>query len=226
MKNYKIIAVIPAYNEEKSISSVLRDVKKQVDEIILVDDGSGDKTSEMAEKEGACVLKHLINRGQGASLRTGTEYALKRGAEIIIHFDADGQHQIEDIPKLIKPILKDGMDVVLGSRFLSPKSNTPWLRKIVLKMGIFFNYLISGIKLNDAHNGLRALSKKAAKLIDIRQDRMSHNSEIVQKIAQYNLSYQEVPVTIFYSSYSRNKGQSSLNAFKIVWELLWARISR
>ncbi len=220
----KITAVIKAYNEEKVIAPILKKIKNHVDEVVLVDDGSQDKTSELAVQEGIFALKHIINRGQGASLKTGTEYALKRGAEIIIHFDADGQHQIEDIANLIEPILKGEAEVVLGSRFLSCQSNVPWLRKIILKMGIIFNYLISGIKLTDSHNGLRALSKKAAQLIDIKQDRMSHNSEIIQKIAQHNLSYKEIPVTIFYSSYSKMKGQSSLNALKIVWELFWGRI--
>ncbi len=223
-KNYKITTIIPAYNEEKIIASVLQEVKKYTDEIILVDDGSKDRTAEIAEKEGVLVLRHLINRGQGASLKTGTDYALMKGAEIIVHFDADGQHRPEDIYRLAEPILKGEAEIVLGSRFLSFKSNIFWSRKIILKMGIVFNYFISGIKLTDSHNGLRALSRKAAKLIDIKQDRMSHNSEIIQKISQYNLAYKEIPVTIFYSSYSKNKGQSSLDAFKIVWELFLGKI--
>lgn len=224
MKNYKITVVIPAYNEEKIIASVLQEVKKQTDDIILVDDASKDGTAEIAEKEGVLVLRHLINRGQGASLKTGTDYALQKGSEIIVHFDADGQHQTEDIYRLAEPILKGEAEIVLGSRFLGLKSNIFWSRKIILKMGIIFNYFISGIKLTDSHNGLRALSRKAAELIDIKQDRMSHNSEIIQKISQYNLAYKEIPVTIFYSSYSRNKGQSSLDAFKIVWELFLGKI--
>lgn len=224
MKNYKITTIIPAYNEEKIIASVLQEVKKYTDEIILVDDGSKDRTAEIAEKEGVLVLRHLINRGQGASLKTGTDYALMKGAAIIVHFDADGQHQPEDIYRLAEPILKGEAEIVLGSRFLSVKSNIFWSRKIILKMGIIFNYFISGIKLSDAHNGLRALSKKAAELIDIKQDRMSHNSEIIQKISQHNLAYKEIPVTIFYSSYSKKKGQNFLDAFKIVWELFLGKI--
>ena len=220
----KTIAVIPAYNEENVISLILNGLKKQVDEIILVDDGSKDNTADEAVKEGVFVLRHLINRGQGAALRTGIDFALSREAEIIITFDADGQHQANEIKELVEPIIKGECQVALGSRFLHKKSKIPILRKFVLKTAIFFNKIFLGLKITDVHNGFRALNREACSLIEIQQDGMAHASEILNEIKKRNLKFKEIPVCIKYTSYSKAKGQSSLNAFKIVWDLIIQKI--
>jgi len=220
MKISKIIAIVPAYNEEKIILSVLKELKKEVNEIVVIDDGSKDMTAELAEKEGVFVLKHLINLGQGASLKTGLEFALQKGADIIITFDADGQHKASEIKKIVKPIIEGECEVVLGSRFLENKSDIPQLRKFILKIATIFSKLSLGLEITDTHNGFRAFSRKAASLIDIKQAGMAHASEILQEIKKNNLSFKEVPVTIEYTSYSKGKGQSSLNALKILWDLL------
>lgn len=220
MKSSKIIAIVPAYNEEKIILSVLKELKKEVNEIVIIDDGSKDMTAELAEKEGVSVLKHLINLGQGASLKTGLEFALQKGADIVVTFDADGQHKASEIKKIVKPIIEGECEVVLGSRFLEDKSNIPALRKFILKIATIFSKLSLGLEITDTHNGFRALSRKAASLIDIKQAGMAHASEILQEIKKNNLSFKEVPVTIEYTSYSKGKGQSSLNALKILWDLL------
>ncbi|MCX8147045.1 MAG: glycosyltransferase family 2 protein, partial [Candidatus Woesearchaeota archaeon] len=172
------------------------------------------------------VLRHIINRGQGASLKTGIDYSLQKKADIIVTFDADGQHKPEEIKDLIRPIINKEADIVLGSRFLGKKSNVPFMKKIVLKLGVVFTFLYSGIWLTDTHNGFRALSRKAAEKIEIRQDRMEHASEIIDEIRKKKLRYKEVPVTIMYSYYARQKGQSPLNSIKIAFRLVWSRFVR
>ncbi len=219
----KIAAVIPAYNEEKTIKKVIMDIKPKVDEIIVVDDGSRDNTSLIAEKEGVIVLKHIVNRDQGAALQTGTEYALKLGADIIVHFDADGQHKVEDIEKLVNPIIKEGYDVVFGSRFLEGKSidNIPLTKRyFILKPAIILNRILTGLKLTDAHNGLRALSREAAMKINITQDRKAHNTEIPAQVRKSGLKWREIPVEIIYSEY----GQGFGGGIEILKDLIWRKI--
>jgi len=221
MNQKKIFVVMPAYNEEKKISSALRNLKNNgFDKIVVVDDGSEDKTYSLAQEEKVMALRHIINCGQGAALRTGIDYALDQGAEIIVTFDADGQHQVEDIGPLVKPILRQRADVVLGSRFLSKKSNVPWLRKMFLKGGVFSFWLLYGARVTDAHNGLRAFSRKAARKIQIQSSGMEHASEIVEEICKKRLKYQEVSVTIKYTDYSKKHGQSTLNGLNILFKML------
>lgn len=224
MQNTKIIALIPAYNEEKTITQVIKEAKSYVDQIIVIDDGSTDQTNKLAFEQGTIVLTHLINRGQGAALKTGMEF-LKVKSQIldviVVQLDSDAQHQAADIPKMIQPILDDKVEVTLGSRFLNKKSQIPLERKILLKGAIFINQIFTGIKLTDAHNGFRALSWKAANLIKINQDRMAHNSEIIQQIAKHNLKFKEIPVIVSYTKHSRSKGQTWWDAFKIVKDLMF-----
>jgi len=221
----KIVAVIPAFNEVKNIARVIREIKPHVSEAIVIDDGSGDETAELARRAGAYVLRHRINRGQGAALATGMEFALQNlNADIIIHYDADGQHEAKEIDELVKPIILGRAEAALGSRFLEKKSNVPFLRKLILKAGIIFTRITSGLKVTDTHNGFRALSAKAAEAIEITQDRMAHASEILDEIARHKLRYVEVAVTVRYTRESLEKGQSSLNSVRIVWEYLTGKL--
>jgi glycosyltransferase involved in cell wall biosynthesis len=221
----QVWVVIPAFNEEKSIGRVVAEVKKYAPNIIVVNDGSGDKTAEVGREAGAEIIDHIINRGQGAALKTGFNYALGRGAEIIVTFDADGQFLPSEIPGLIRPIAEGEADAVLGSRFITNNSKIPLIRKLVLKSAILFTRITTGLGLSDAHNGFRAFSRKAIELIDLKQDRMAHASEILHEIKRLGLKYKEVPVTVSYTDYSMGKGQSSLNALGILWELLIGKIN-
>ncbi len=223
MAEPKIFVVIPAYNEEKTLAKVISELKSSgYCNIVLVDDGSQDNTSLIGLKNSIYTLRHLVNLGQGAALRTGILFALSQGADIIITFDADGQHQVSDIPKLVKPILQAGVDVSLGSRFCKGAvvENIPFSRRLFLKLGIIFTRIISGIKVTDTHNGLRALSRKAAQKINISLNGMAHASEILDEISKHKLSYVEVPVKIRYTEQSLKKGQSTLNAFKIATRVI------
>jgi glycosyltransferase involved in cell wall biosynthesis len=164
--NKKIFCVIPAFNEEKKIKKVINDVAPLLDRLIIVDDGSNDNTYNQAKEikqEKIVVLKHLINRGQGAALETGNQYALKNGADIIVHFDADGQFLFSEIKDIVEPLQNDNYDIVFGSRFLEKKTNMPFFKKnILFPLARFINFFL-GIKTTDPQSGFRAFSREALK---------------------------------------------------------------
>jgi len=215
-----IYFVIPAYNEAACVGEVVRQVRSRFPNVVVVDDGSADATAEVSRVAGAVVVRHMVNRGQGAALKTGIECALARGAEVVVTFDSDGQHQLEDVDALLAPVLAGECDVALGSRFLHGGSRVPFMRKLTLKLGVLFTRVVSRIRVTDTHNGLRALSREAARKIEIRQDRMAHASEILDEISRLKLRYREVPTRIIYTAYSRGKGQRSSAAFRVVWDFL------
>lgn len=213
----KIICVIPAFNEAKNIVKVINDVKPFVSEIIVVDDCSTDNTANLAEQTGVLVLRHVINRGQGAALRTGSEAALGRGAEIIIHFDADDQFQAKEIPDLIKPLSDGQADAVLGSRFLTKKSKLPWTKKrIIHPLARLINRFLLKIRLTDPQSGFRALSRATLEKIKIENDGMAHCSEILSKSFYYKFKIKEVPITVIYNNY----GQKFSGGLRILKDML------
>lgn len=218
----RVIAVIPAYNEAGRIAQTVHSVRSYVDAVVVVDDGSVDATTEAARQTDATVLRHVLNRGQGASLRTGTEAALRLGADIVIHVDADGQHDPTFIPALVSPIREGKADVVFGSRFLGKSpTNMPILRRGLLMLAKIFNTFIMGIprRVTDPQSGMRAMTSKAAREISFTQDRMAHCSEILRLTTRSSLVWREVPVVVHYSTETLAKGQKSTDAFKIAWQL-------
>lgn len=218
--------VIAAYNEGERLARTLQTVSHRNWQVVVVDDGSRDNTAEVSSRFQVWTLRHPLNCGQGAALRTGIDFALQRGAEIIVTFDADGQHDAEEIPELIAPIVSGHADVALGSRFAGRAVNMPWTRWVTLKLGILFTRIVSGVRVSDVHNGFRALSRSAAERIEIRQPRMAHASEILDEIHRLRLRFVEVPVTITYCEETLAKGQSSLAALRITGHLLLGRFSR
>ena len=221
-----VYVVIAAFNEAESIGDVVRELIVRYPHVVVVDDGSSDATAELALAAGACVLTHLINRGQGAALQTGISYALGRGAELIVTFDADGQHDVADIAALLNPIYDGRAHITLGSRFLDKREKMPLGRRIVLFFGIIFTRLMARARLSDAHNGLRAFSRYAAQRIDLQLDRMAHASEIVDQVVQSGLPYREVPVRVRYTAYSLRKGQRNGAALRVAFDYLMARLMR
>ncbi|GAB4432231.1 MAG: glycosyltransferase family 2 protein [bacterium] len=225
--NKKVFILIAAFNEEKAIGNVIEDLHSQgYLNIVVVDDGSRDGTAAEALKRGVDVLSHIVNRGKGAALQTGTDYILSKDADIIVHFDADGQHRAEDIKHLIKPIIDGSADVVFGSRFLGVAENIPFLRKLLLKLGRIYTNLFFGAALSDTHNGLRAFKIDVFKKIVLTEDRFAYASELVEKVIKNRFLYREVPVNINYSEYSLGKGQKNINAVSIVFRDLKRRIGR
>lgn len=220
----KILVVVPAYNEEAVVGRVVREIIDLGYQVVVIDDGSSDRTSQVAQEAGAVVLRHFINCGQGAAIQTGFDYAKSFGADIVVTFDADGQYKVEEIDQIIEPLLLDQVDVVLGSRFLKPKSNIPLIKKMVLKGAIIFERIFVGLDLTDAHNGFRAFSRQTLKLIRLKQKQMAHATEIIEEIKRHQLKYLEVPVTVQYTEYSKRKGQSVFNSIKIIYDLLLSRV--
>ena len=217
--------VIAALNEEKHIPEVIKNLQKAgYRNIAVVDDGSKDDTAGAAEKAGASVLKHVLNRGQGAALQTGMDFALEQGADVIVHFDADGQHRMEDLPAMLRPVLEGEVDVTIGSRFLKDAKSVPLFRRILLKGSVFVIWLFYGVRMTDAHNGFRVLSREAAEKIRITCDRMEHASEIIDLIHRKKLSFREVPVIINYSKETLARGHGSyLGALRIFLKMLLRR---
>ncbi len=218
----KVIAVMPAYHEASRIREAVSGVRPLVDQVVVVDDGSSDATAMEAAQTGAIVLRHAVNRGQGASLKTGTEAALQLGADIIVHIDADGQHDPESISSLIEPIRARRADVVFGSRFLGLASDgMPTARKALLVLARRFSTLVLGLpwRLTDPQSGLRAMTAAAARRVDFKQDRMAHCSEILRLVTRSDLRWIEVPTRIRYTADTLAKGQKPADALKIVWQL-------
>lgn len=217
----RIFIIIPCYNEARHLVKVINEAKNY-GQVVVIDDGSADDSYQLAKNQGIVVLRHLVNRGMGAALATGHFYALNQGADIVVDFDADGQHLAEEIPILIKPIIDGQAEVVLGSRFLHD-NQTPFFKKwLILKPAISFQNLLLRVKLTDAHNGFRALSAKALQKINLTQDGMAHATEIVEQIKWHQLKYLEVPVTIIYHKF----GQGLAAGFKILRDLLFGKINK
>lgn len=215
--------VIAGYNEEACIEEVAREVRSVYPNVVVVDDGSTDATYEAARRGATYVLRHLINRGQGAALQTGIEFALVHDARYVVTFDADGQHRVEDIEPIVAPIARGEYDITLGSRFLGDTQDMPASRKWMLQMAVLFTRIVNRVRVTDAHNGFRAFSNRAARKIDITLDRMAHASELIDQVRASKLPFKEVPVRIRYTEYSLRKGQSWRGAFKIVWQYLLGR---
>ena len=219
----KIACVIPAFNEAKNIESVITSVRPFVDEIIVIDDRSLDNTADLAQANGVTVLRHPINRGQGAALQTGNAYALSVGADIIVHFDGDGQFLAEEINDMVAPLLSGQADIVFGSRFLGKKANFPPLKKyLIYPLAKVFTRCLLGIKLSDPQNGFRAFNRIAAGAIKIENRGMAHASEIQAKAFKNKLRVAEVPITVIY----RHFGQKLSGGFKIISDLLINKLIR
>jgi len=223
----KIFCVVPAFNEEKNISRVIKIVKPLVDQVVVVDDCSRDKTYALAAAEGVVVLRHIINRGQGAALQTGNDYAIKMGADIIVHFDADGQFSADEIGDLVNPIVNGEFDVVFGSRFLGKKSDMPWMKeKFIMPIARLVNAILLDVRITDPQAGFRALSRKAAMSFRIMNDGHAHCSEIMHKTIKNRLKFREVPITVTYHHFGQTvfsgKGRRS-GGLTIIKDLLLAK---
>lgn len=217
--------LIPTYNEAEVILSTVEEVLQHGYKVVLIDDGSTDNTRESLSGLPITYLRHKTNLGQGAALESGMAYARKYQPEVIVHFDADGQHRAADISSLLQPILGGNADVVQGSRFLSSSSskNIPFPKLLLLKLAVVFHGLLTGIWLSDAHIGLRALHVRAYKQVQFTLSGMGHATEFLMEVKKHKLRIAEVPVSVAYTPYSLKKGQGKRNALKILREVLFKR---
>jgi len=213
--------IIPLYNEEQVIGNVIAEVLTAFDQVVCVDDGSSDRSAQVAARAGARVVRHPLNLGQGAALQTGFEYALSDPAmKYVLTFDADGQHQVADALGMIERLRAGEAEVVFGSRFLDERSKPSFVKKLVLRAAVGYTNATTHTRLTDAHNGLRAIDRHVLGQLKITQNGMAHASELVAQIGASKASYVEHPVHILYSDYSRAKGQSLWNSINILADLI------
>ena len=196
MKKEKTFAIVPAYNEANYIRKTALDIAKQVDQVVVVDDGSVDKTFEQASKAKVTVLKHIVNMGKGVAMKTGIEYAIQKGADIIVIIDADGQHNPKEIPRLIGLLHKEKVDIVLGMRQMPV--NTPaifrlgnWGLNQIFRM--FF-----GAKIEDTQNGFRVFRSKVYSKIKWKSHSYFVETEMIINLLKNNVKHTETPVQTFY----------------------------
>lgn len=214
--------VIPVYNEASVVGTVVEAVRQAFTRVVCVDDASTDASAAAAREAGATVVQHPINLGQGAAIQTGLAYALSDPAmRYAVTFDADGQHRVTDAAAMVDRLRTEPLDVVIGSRFLDTRTRMPAMKRAVLRAGVAYSNATTGVRMTDAHNGLRAMNRDVAAGLRITQNRMAHASEIVEQIGRSDWRYAEQPVEILYTQYSRTKGQSLWNSVNILTELFF-----
>lgn len=214
------VLVIPMHNEAVVIADVVAGARARFARVVCVDDGSSDRSAELARMAGADVVRHPANLGQGAAIETGIAHALRDPVtRYVVTFDADGQHNVEDAAAMVLRAERDDVQVVLGSRFLGTAESMSGGRRALLRSAVRFTRVTTGLRLTDAHNGLRVLRRDVAQDLRLRLPGMSHASEILTLIARHRWTYTEHPVSVAYTDYSRAKGQRGYNALNIVFEL-------
>lgn len=220
-----ILVIIPAHNEEKAIKGVIEDLKGSgYPNILVVDDGSDDRTFEIVNGLNIYVAKHILNRGLGSALATGFEIARILNFDIVVTYDADGQHDVGDIMNLIRPLKRNEADVAIGSRMLD-KTGMPWMRVLYNKMANAITFLMYGFTLSDTQSGLRAFNKKAYSLLNIETSKMECSSEIVYKVKRSGLRFKEVKIKPIYTDYSLSKGQNFNRGIKTLVRLILSRLT-
>ena len=211
-----LIAIIPAYNEERFIGSVVLKAKKYVDTVMVIDDGSKDLTAEIAHAAGAIVVRHETNRGKGAALNSGFEKARELRAQAVVVLDGDGQHRAEDIPRMIQPVLDEKADMVVGSRFLGVTSDAPLYRKVGQKIMTLLTNATSGVKSTDSWSGFRAFSQKAIEAIKFREGGWGADPEFQFQAREHNLRVSEIPISAVYEEKAKRNplthGLKTVNA--------------
>jgi len=211
--------VVPVYNEAPVIASVLDNASLTFPNIVCVDDGSRDDSAGQIARTVAHLVTHPVNLGQGAAVQTGVEYARQQtGSKYFVTFDADGQHQIDDVLRMVARLRTEPIDIVVGSRFHGDVSHIPMLKRLVLKTAVKISPRGRRLGLTDSHNGLRAFNRRVAEELDITSSGMGHAPEIVEMIDTKGWRVAEEPVTILYTDYSVAKGQSLLNGVNIVFD--------
>ena len=217
--------IVPCYNEGTVIFDVLTNARETFPNIVGVNDGSADDSAARIRAAGAHLVDHPVNLGQGAAIQTGVEYARAQpGAKYFVTFDADGQHQVKDVTRMIERLRTEPLDIIVGTRFAGQEnSQVPWIKRAVLKTVVMLSPRTKKLGLTDAHNGLRAFNRTVAEEMNIRMNGMSHASEIVSMIEKHGWRVDEEPVDILYTEYSMSKGQSLINGVNILADGLVAR---
>ena len=218
-----VLVVVPAHNESTVIANTVTDLRRSFPYVLVVDDGSGDGTGQIAQSAGAEVAKHLLNLGQGGALITGFRIAAQLPQlSWVVTFDADGQHRVSDAVAMVRKAREENLEVVLGTRFGEGSSEASLAKRALLRMATRYTRWTTGLKVTDTHNGLRVLSRSVAGRMVIRDRGMGHASDILDFIAHHEVAWAEMPIHIHYTEYSRSKGQSMSNAVNLVTDR-WLR---
>lgn len=212
--------IVPALNETRVVGDVVADLRSVFAHVVCVDDGSRDDTADVALRAGAHVVSHPVNLGQGAAVQTGVEYARQQpAAEVFATFDADGQHRVKDVLAMLERLSRGDVDVVIGTRFTgSTISQTPPLKRFILRAAAWLSPSSRRLGLTDAHNGLRVFNRTVADHLNLTMSGMSHASEFVTLVDENHWRIAEEPVEILYTDYSLSKGQPLLNGVNIVFD--------
>jgi glycosyltransferase involved in cell wall biosynthesis len=221
--------VIPAFNEATVIGDVIADVRSVFGNVVCVDDGSRDDTGDSALRAGAHVVRHPVNLGQGAAIQTGVEYARSRpGAAVFATFDADGQHRVKDVVRMIDRLTAEDLDIVIGTRFADhAPEQMPALRRVLFPLIAKLSPASRKLGLTDAHNGLRVFDRAVADGLNLTMNGMAHASEFIALIVENDWRVAEEPVEILYTDYSKSKGQPLVNGVNIIFDgLLRGRMRR
>jgi glycosyltransferase involved in cell wall biosynthesis len=219
-----VFIIVPAYNEAARIRDVVERLLSRFSNIVVVNDGSRDQTGEALKSLPIYYCEHAVNLGQGAALKTGTELAIGLGADVIVHVDADGQHRVEDVEKVVAALDRSDADVALGSRFLSIVSNIPKKKRAILRLANLFLRVALRIKISDPQNGLRAFKSSIWPKIKFNYDDFRHCTEILFLIKKNNVAFVEIPVKIDYDEYSCSK--ESRPSAKMAAEILIDKLVR
>ena len=196
----KVIIGIPAFNEEKNIGPIVAKLKKKYDQVIVCDDGSSDMTETIALSLGAHVVKHDKNLGYGSAIKTIFNESRKLECDVLVTFDADGQHQISEIDSVLQPIFENKADIVIGSRFLGETKDLPRYRKIGIKTITGLTNVMTGSKITDSQSGFRAYTKKVLKEISPTESGMGISTEILIKASKKEMRIVEVPIIVSYEN--------------------------
>jgi len=216
--NEDVWVIIPAHNEEKNIQNVILETKKYCENIVVVDDGSCDNTKRLAQDSGATVLTHIINLGKGSALKTGCDYAYKKGAKKIVLMDSDGQHQPSEIPHFLKAL--ENNDIVFGCRNFDQKM--PWVFKFGNRFINWATKILYGIRINDTQSGYRAFNTGIYRKIRWKATDYSVESEMIANLGRKNLKYNQIPIqTIYEDNY---KGTTIFDGIKIVFNMFFWRL--
>jgi len=218
-----VVVGIPAFNEERTIASIILDAKKFADIVIVCDDGSSDFTAGIAQKLGAFVVSHEKNLGKGVALRTIFDASEKFNPDIVVTVDGDGQHDPKEIPQMIEPIINDECDIVLGSRYVAPLNyKIPPYRKVGLSLINWLNRQANGSKVKDSQNGFRAYNSKAVKIVSSSESKgFSTETEQITLAVKEGLRIKEVPVsTRYYGLHKTSKKSPLTHGMSLVGYLL------
>jgi len=211
----KVVAAIPAFNEEKSIAKVIVGALRYVHKVVVVDDGSQDMTAEIAEKLGAFVVRHERNMGKGAALKDCFEIARQVGADVLVTLDGDGQHDPDDIPRLIDTVMQNEVDIAIGSRFLG-NTDMPSYRRFGNKALDFMTRRAGSVPVSDTQSGFRAYSKKALKKTTFTTNGMGVDSEILLRARTMGLTAREVPISCQYAGHETSTYNPLSHTFRVI----------